>query len=348
VNLKRWTVAIMALLALVACGSPTVNTVARLDNVILTRQDLDQRIARIEKGQQAQAQQGPAPSKQEIEQFLVQQFIDQNLVLGVARQKGVTITEKDVDDLIELFRTRISQGGAGSFDEVIQGQLGLPGADSTEFRQFATSFVAREKLAETLVTSDTVQAEMNEQMAAEMSRTVMRANVAHILVATEEEANQVLARLDKGEKFEDLARELSTDPGSAENGGLYENVEPGQFVPEFDKAMFEDLQPGETTKAPVQTQFGYHIIKLVSRSEGPAMTEEQAQQMIQQNIAQQLQTQRQEALQKLLTDERAKAKNEGRLVEPVYPTAVPEPSVPQEPQPVDPNAPSQVQPTTQP
>ncbi len=223
--------------------------------------------------------------------------------------------------------------------------MACPAPSSTEFRQFATSFVAREKLAETLVTSDTVQSEMNEQMAAEMNRTVMRANVAHILVATEEEANQVLARLDKGEKFEDLARELSTDPGSAENGGVYENVEPGAFVAEFDKAMFEDLQPGETTKTPVQTQFGYHIIRLISRSEGPAMTEEQAQQMIQQNMAQQLQTQRQEALQKLLTDERAKAKNDGRLVEPVYPTAVPEPSVPQQP---DPNAPSQAQPTTQP
>jgi peptidyl-prolyl cis-trans isomerase C len=354
VKFKGWFVAVMAVLALVACGSPTVDTVARLDNVILTRQDLDQRIARIEKGQQAQPQQGQAPSRLEIEQFLVEQFIDQNLVLGLARQRGIPVTDKDVDDLIGIFRDNIAQSGGGTFDEVIQNQLGLPGSDSTEFRQFASSFVARQKLSETLVTTDTVEAEMSQQLQAELSRTVMRATVAHILVATEEEANAVLDRLAKGETFEALAAELSTDPGSAQNGGVYENVEPGAFVPEFDKAMFEDLQPGETTETPVQTQFGYHIIKLISRAEGPAVTEEQAQQMIQQNLAQELQTQRQTALEKLMTDERAKATSEGRLVAPTYPTAVPAPEVqppadPNAPQPTpDPNAPSQVEPTVQP
>jgi parvulin-like peptidyl-prolyl isomerase len=98
------------------------------------------------------------------------------------------------------------------------------------------------------------------------------------------------------------------------------------MVPEFDKATFQDLQPGETTKEPVKTQFGYHVMRLISREEGPAMTEEQAQQTIEAQIPQALQQQRGEAFQKLLDDERAKAKQEGRLVEPVYPDPTPVPA----------------------
>ena len=109
----------------------------------------------------------------------------------------------------------------------------------------------------------------------------------------------------------------------------------GQFVPEFDKAMFQDLKPGETTKEPVKTQFGYHIIKLISRSEGPAMTEEQAKQQIESQISQQIQQQRGQEFEKLLADEHAKAKQDGRLVEPDYPdpTAAPAPAQPPAEQP---------------
>jgi peptidyl-prolyl cis-trans isomerase C len=90
--------------------------------------------------------------------------------------------------------------------------------------------------------------------------------------------------------------------------------------------MFQDLQPGETTKEPIKTQFGYHIIKLISRSEGPSMTQEQAQQQIEAQIGQTIQQQRGQEFEKLLADEHAKAKQDGRLVEPTYPTAVPAPA----------------------
>ena len=59
--LKRWTVALLAMLALVACGSPAVDTVARVDNVVLSRKELDARIARLEQGFQKQPQQGRRP-----------------------------------------------------------------------------------------------------------------------------------------------------------------------------------------------------------------------------------------------------------------------------------------------
>ncbi len=83
----------------------------------------------------------------------------------------------------------------------------------------------------------------------------------HILVKTEDEAKKVLAELDKKAKFADLAKKYSQDPGSAKNGGDLNWADPTAFVKEFSDALVA-LKKGETTKTPVKTQFGYHIIKL--------------------------------------------------------------------------------------
>ena len=82
----------------------------------------------------------------------------------------------------------------------------------------------------------------------------------HILVATEDEAKQIIAKLKGGAKFEDLAKQ-SKDPGSAANGGDLDWASPASFVPEFSKAM-TSLQKGAITETPVKSQFGYHVIKL--------------------------------------------------------------------------------------
>ena len=83
----------------------------------------------------------------------------------------------------------------------------------------------------------------------------------HVLVKTEAEAKAIIAQLDKKVAFDKLAREKSLDTGSAKNGGdLGWNV-PGTFVKAFGEAM-QKLKKGETTKAPVQTQFGWHVIRL--------------------------------------------------------------------------------------
>jgi len=83
----------------------------------------------------------------------------------------------------------------------------------------------------------------------------------HILVKTEEEAKKVLAELNKKAKFADLAKKYSLDPGSAKNGGDLNWADPNAFVKEFSDVLVA-LKKGETTKTPVKTQFGYHIIKL--------------------------------------------------------------------------------------
>jgi peptidyl-prolyl cis-trans isomerase C len=81
---------------------------------------------------------------------------------------------------------------------------------------------------------------------------------AHILVKTDQEAKTVLARLSKGEKFSNIAKELSMCP-SKKQGGDLGTFTRGKMVKEFETAAFV-LQKGELSPV-VKTKFGYHIIK---------------------------------------------------------------------------------------
>jgi preprotein translocase subunit SecD len=81
----------------------------------------------------------------------------------------------------------------------------------------------------------------------------------------------IVTMLSEGKAFDELARQFSEDPGSKDKGGELGFATKGTYVPEFDKALFEDLKVGEFTKAPVKTLFGWHIIeKEEERGEGDA------------------------------------------------------------------------------
>ena len=83
----------------------------------------------------------------------------------------------------------------------------------------------------------------------------------HILVEKEEEAKDIVARLKKGEKFEDIAKKMSKDPGSGANGGDLGWSTAANYVPEFSQAMVK-LEKGQLTETPVKSQFGWHVIRL--------------------------------------------------------------------------------------
>ncbi len=82
----------------------------------------------------------------------------------------------------------------------------------------------------------------------------------HILLKTEEEAKTVIAELDSGAKFADLAKKKSTGP-SAKDGGELGWFNPAQMVPPFSQAVAQ-LKKGHYTEKPVKTQFGWHVIML--------------------------------------------------------------------------------------
>ena len=100
----------------------------------------------------------------------------------------------------------------------------------------------------------------------------------HILVATEEDAKAIKAELATGKPFEVLAMEKSLDPGGAQNGGDLGFFRKGMMVKPFEDAAFALTEPGQLSE-PIQTQFGWHIIKLEEkprrraadlRGDGPA------------------------------------------------------------------------------
>jgi peptidyl-prolyl cis-trans isomerase C len=83
---------------------------------------------------------------------------------------------------------------------------------------------------------------------------------SHILVKKQSEATAILERLNRGEGFANLAKELSIDKGSAKRGGDLGLFGRGMMVKSFEEAAFK-LEKGELTQEPVKTEFGYHIIK---------------------------------------------------------------------------------------
>ena len=128
-------------------------------------------------------------------------------------------------------------------------QEGAGGFREADFRQLLDSSLYRDKLAEALKT--------------EFPTTEEQIHARHILVETREEAESALSRLDQGEAFEDLAAELSMDESNKDTGGDLGWFPRGQMVPEFDAAAFA-LQPGETSEI-VETQFGFHIVRIDER-----------------------------------------------------------------------------------
>lgn len=115
------------------------------------------------------------------------------------------------------------------------------------------------------VTDEEIKAAYDEE-AAKLSQTE-RVRARHILVGSEKEAKDILARIEKGEKFEDLAKQYSLD-GSKDYGGDLGYFTAPEMVPEFSKAAFA-LKVGELSP-PVKTDFGWHIIRLDDRKMGAA------------------------------------------------------------------------------
>src|SRR5215469_4102159 len=107
-------------------------------------------------------------------------------------------------------------------------------------------------------TDQELRAEYATQLA-QMPKTEYHAR--HILVATEPFAQKIIERLEKGEKFDALAKAESMD-SSKNNGGDLGWFTPQRMVPEFAAAVMA-LKPGEFTRKPVQTQYGWHVIQLL-------------------------------------------------------------------------------------
>lgn len=125
-----------------------------------------------------------------------------------------------------------------------------------QIRALHSAFVEKEVAA--AVTDEAVRARYDQEIADTPPANEVHAR--HILVKTREEAEAVIAELDGGKDFSELAKEKSTGP-SGPAGGDLGYFQAGQMVPEFEAAAFA-LEVGGYSREPVETQFGWHVIKV--------------------------------------------------------------------------------------
>jgi parvulin-like peptidyl-prolyl isomerase len=114
-----------------------------------------------------------------------------------------------------------------------------------------------------------LETKLRDQITADVPHVEKQVWARHILVADEATALTVIERFNNGEDFAALAQELSTDTGSAPNGGDLGWFGSGAMVAEFEAAAFALKNPGDITTTPVQTSFGFHIIQLIAKQDRP-------------------------------------------------------------------------------
>ncbi|MEC9145967.1 MAG: peptidylprolyl isomerase, partial [Pseudomonadota bacterium] len=148
-------------------------------------------------------------------------------------------------------------------------------------RVLAEAYITREVSKE--ITEEAIQAAYDTFVADTGSRETVTAS--HILVETEDEARAIIAQLNNGADFAELAREKSTGP-SGPNGGSLGTFGRGQMVPGFETAAF-GMPAGSFSADPVQTQFGWHVIQVSDKGIEEAPSLDQMRDQIAANLSRQ-------------------------------------------------------------
>lgn len=198
----------------------------------------------------------------------------------VATVNGEAITEIERTTQSEQFKAR---GQNATDDQVVDELVSLElmrqeaikrGLDKTPTMAAEMKIMQARVLANALLTEFTSGIDMSDDaLRAEYDKQIEMTdakefNASHILLDTEEKAIEVIAELDGGADFAEAAKKYSTGP-SGPNGGSLGWFDAGTMVPEFSAAV-ATMEPGKHSAAPVQTQFGFHIIKLEdTRSKEP-------------------------------------------------------------------------------
>lgn len=202
----------------------------------------------------------------------------------IATIDGVNVTEADLDIALDnldqqFARLPEDQRRAAALSAVIEIKLMAKEAvakgldkdpDYVRRAAFLQERALHAEEIEKEVTQKVTDDEIKARYEAEIAKRpkVEEVHARHILVKTEDEAKAVIKELEGGKKFEDVANEKTTDPSGKGSGGDLGFFAAGQMVPEFEKAAFA-LKPGEYTKEPVKSQFGYHVIKLEEKRQQP-------------------------------------------------------------------------------
>lgn len=207
-----------------------------------------------------------AKQRAEISKVLLDQLIEQRLIMQDARRRNLLATDAQITAQIDEIKKNFPT--EAEFESALS-QRGLTMAALRD--RLRTTITVQNLVAklpvpapstaaiETYFTTHRKEFDQADQV-----------RVRHILVDSEPKARLILVRLERGEKFEDLARQVSIDPGSKDAGGDLGFVSRGSLVPEFEKVAFS-LKPGQRSGI-VKTQYGFHIIQVLEVKPGKAAT----------------------------------------------------------------------------
>jgi parvulin-like peptidyl-prolyl isomerase len=255
---------------------------------------------------------GPDFEKQQddITKAVLDQLIASRLILQEARRRNVAVVEGDVEEQVQTIKRRFST------EAEFAAALERNGFTVASLREVLQLTLTQRRVAEAVAPGRVTDAEVRRQFEANRAQYDQPAqiHVSHILFRIGDGANEavaqakariVQARLADGGTFEDLARQYSDDPGSAERGGDLGFVGRGTLVKEFEDVAWA-LRPGQISR-PVKTQYGLHLIRVLEVREAAAADFEKVKEQIREQL---LAGQREKAFEAWLEEQRKTAKIE--------------------------------------
>jgi len=211
---------------------------------------------------------------------LLREMVDEMLLVAKARRDTIALEPGELDD--EIDRRLADLKTRHGSEEAFQAALANEGFTEADLRKIYRDDIERRLLAQKVVDKevrprvDVTWAEVSayySEHTAEVGAVPEGYQVAGILImpkvsedakrAAHARLEEARARLERGEAFEELAREYSDDPSGA-GGGDIGTFARGAMVPEFEEAAFA-LEPGETSGV-VTTRFGFHLIQVMEKS----------------------------------------------------------------------------------
>lgn len=199
-----------------------------------------------------------------LREQILQSMIEEKVILQAAAEKDIAADKELVDKELEESKSQ--------FDDQEEYEEYLKDLKLTEkdLRMYIEHSLILNELFDDItkdVTSTTKDIEQYYQDNQSEFFVPEQVHAYNIVVKTEEEAKEVIKRLDEGENFEELAVELSIDTTAQSNKGDIGYIKKEDaLLEEFKEAAFE-LEVGQYTKEPIETMYGYHVIKVVDKKE---------------------------------------------------------------------------------